>query len=76
MEEIWERYGMVLWIVFHAIVMIGSWLYMWFDLKCLGVIACYNKKCKYRSFCRRYRKGITEEEAEELRRYLEQLESS
>ncbi len=76
MAEIWERYGMVLWIAFHVIVMIGSWIHLWLYLKCLGIIVCYDKKCKYRKFCGRCREGITEEEAKELLEYLDQLMSS
>lgn len=49
MAEIWEKYGMILWITFYVIVLIRS---------------------------QNDRKGITQEEAEELRKYLDQLSSS
>lgn len=59
-------------IIVIVIVIAANLIRLWYFIKCLGVQSCKNGKCKYREFCFRYQGGITEEEKEELLKYLEQ----
>lgn len=46
---------------------------MHYSLKCIDIMHCHNKKCKYRNFCSRYKESITEEEAKELNEYIQKV---
>lgn len=46
-----------------------------YSIRCMGIIRCYNKKCKFRHFCSRYKESITEEEAKELMELIDTYKS-
>lgn len=63
----------MIWIILAAVVIVANLVRLWIFLKCLGVKSCKNRKCRYNGVCFRYQGGITEEEKEELIKYLEQM---
>lgn len=66
----------MIWLIFTVIVIIiviaANLIRLWYFMKCLGVKSCKNRKCRYSKYCFRYHRGITEEEKEELLKYLKQ----
>ncbi len=63
----------MVWLILLVIVIVGNLIRLWYFMKCLGVKDCQNSKCRYSEYCFRHQDGITEEEKEELIKYLEQL---
>ena len=44
-------------------------------MKCTNILDCTNRECKYKGYCNSHREVLTEDEAEELIKRLEELSS-
>lgn len=61
------------WLIFAVFFIAGNLICLWHFIKCLKAKGSKNRKGGYRAYYSRNRGGITEEEKEELIKYLDQL---
>ena len=63
----------MIWLIFAVIIIVGTLVRLWHFIKYLRANGCKDKKSRCGANCFEDRGGITEEEKEELLKYLEQL---
>lgn len=61
------------WLILAAAVIVGSLIHLWHFITNLRADGCKDKKSGCGAYCPGYHGRITEEEKEELLKYLEQL---
>lgn len=63
----------MIWFIVAVIVIVGSLIRLWYFIKRMRTKGCKNKKSRYGTYCFGSHGRITEEEKEELLKYLDQL---
>lgn len=73
MNAIWKWVGFVVASIALATMFVGDLMWILYLLKCFRVKKCYDRNCRYKTHCNKYRDVLTDEDRERIQKLIDQL---